>query len=221
MDKKHRHTKNRKEIKLSPEDHAKYLKESQRLHKEDVTMGEMAGYFIDLHLEYDFYNPEWKSKITEAMAQVDANKYSFLSDCPAVAVGKDSKGKFVYQCVWQTKRNSPPLRKILGDTEELANAVCRACNKTASINEGVDDYVRQIEKLKEQVQHGGVVKVPSCIHGGRLSDDGKKLYCKDPKMSAQNQVVDTWCKTLRDGANCKSLRWTTIHMKGKLLDSEK
>ncbi len=113
------------------------------------------------------------------------------------------------------------MKKIIGDTEDLANSVCSACNRTASIIEGIEDYERQIKELKAKVSQGTIVKVPSCIHGGQLSDDGKKMYCKDPKVSNVYRDVHNWCKVMRNGANCKSLRWTTITAKGQFADPEK
>jgi hypothetical protein len=70
------------------------------------------------------------------------------------------------------------------------------------------------------VNRGTIVKIPSCIHGGRLSDDGKKLYCNHPKRSAQFRDVNNWCKGLRNGANCKSLRWVTLEVKGKITEKD-
>jgi len=70
------------------------------------------------------------------------------------------------------------------------------------------------------VKKGTIVKIPSCIHGGRLSDDSKKIYCKNPKMSAQFRDVNNWCKGLRNGANCKGLRWATMTVKGKLTEKD-
>jgi len=182
----------------------------------------LVKYLINLCMEFRFDKDGWKVRLNEALEKVNVDNFKFLSDCPAVAVGKDSKGKFIYRCVWSKKaQGRPPDIKVLGDTESLANSACTGCNRTESILKGIDDYVKQIAELRKEVSQGAIVKVPSCIHGGQLSDDGKKLYCKDKDLSAQYRDVHKHCKVLRNGANCKSLRWTTIHAKGKFADPKK
>ena len=213
----YRHKRGRKSIKVDEETHAMYVKIAQ---SSKLDMGMLARYFAELCLKYNFIDPEWKSKITEAMAQVEMNRFQFLHDCGAVATAKDSKDKFIYRCVWN-QNNRPPQIKQLGDTEEMASAACSACNKTRSIIEGIDEYEKQIERLAAQVKSGVVVKVPSCIHGGRISDDGKTLYCKNPKFEARNRSVENWCKVMIKGANCHSLRWATLVVKGRFVDPER
>ena len=111
-------------------------------------------------------------------------------------------------------RNAPSQKKLgdgkAGDMKE----VCGACVRVRGI-------IEERDLLREQVKAGIVVDIPSCIHGGQVSDDGKKLYCKNGKMSAQFWSVHNWCKVLKKGANCDGLRWTRVEAKGKFADPEK
>ena len=192
------------------------MKEAQRLHEEDISMGEMAGFFMDLHLQYDFYDPEWKSKIEKAMALVNHNKYLHLdeSECPALQYDKDN-----YLCVWGIE-NSPPRITKLGKTEEEKVARCSGCSKTLELKRKLK---AKADQLKEIVTNGIILDIPSCTYGGRTQKEGDKieLYCKNPKMSARYVSVHKLCKTLKAGANCDGLRWTRHTIKGKLPNPEK
>ena len=208
----------RKNVKIGENEHAKLLKYAQ---SKKLKMGIILTSFIDKGVEFDIYDPKWIDKLQRYTERVNA--FASLDDaCPALAYGEDEKGVGVYSCVW-FKEGAPPSIKILGKTEELQAKRCAACGRTEEIKKGITEYEAQIKTLKSRVAQGVIVKVPSCIHGGALSSDGKSLYCKNPKLSAQNRSVENWCKVLRNGANCQSLRWATLDLKGHFaeLDKEK
>ena len=127
-------------------------------------------------------------------------------DCPALA--ETDKDGFV--CC----RNAPSQKKLGDGKSGDMKEVCGACVRIKGI-------IEERDLLREQVKAGIVVDIPSCIHGGQLSDDGKKLYCKNAKMPAQYRSVKNWCKVRKKGANCDGLRWTRVEAKGKFAEPEK
>ena len=153
-------------------------------------------------------------KLEDLYDEIIENKYESLDDaCPLLCyLEKDQapkkKGKGFY-CLKRV-----PKEDLLGNgTMEAQKKYCDACK----FRDGIIDRNKELIK---KVKRGFVVKIPSCIYGGRLSDDGKKLYCNHPKRSAQFRDVNNWCKGLRNGANCKGLRWSMITVKGMLMEKD-
>ncbi len=46
--------------------------------------------------------------------------------------------------------------------------------------------------------------------------EAQKKYCD----ACQFREVNSWCKVLRNGANCECLRWSTMTVKGKLTEKD-
>ena len=180
-------------------------------------------FFIDLGHKYGFLKDGWEGRLRDALNLVDENrsqerarnKFAALDDaCPALNHDEDKKD---FVCVW-ARLNKPPIVKRLGKDYDEAEIICVACGRTREILEGIAGYEDEIKTLRAEVGRGVVVRIPSCMEGGRISDDGKKLYCARTTtfVSVQNH-----CKVLRRGANCKSLRWTTLSVKGEFAEPER
>lgn len=123
------------------------------------------------------------------------NKFAFLDNsCPALCQGDKE-----YLCVWGREGRPPQITK-LGIERSSISDICDSCKETLKLKE-------ENKQLKAQIEHGVVVQIPSCANGGRISDDGKKLWCP---RTMQYEDVHKWCKVLKGGANCEHLRWTQI-----------
>lgn len=147
---------------------------------------------------------------TEAMRKIvdnffdTENRFEILDDsCPALCYIDDH-----YECRWGRMGRTPDTKKI-GKTIEAIKEGCSACKKTLDMKD-------ELLTLQDKVARGFVADIPSCIHGGQISDDGEKIYCKNPHMSAELRDVKKWCKVVRNGANCEALRWSKVRIKGKL-----
>jgi len=153
-------------------------------------------------------------KLEDSYNEILENKYKSLDDaCPLlVSLNEEEVPKKKGEGFYCLKR-SPKEDKLGSGTIEAQKKYCDACQ----FRDGIIDYNKELIK---KVERGTIVKIPSCIYGSQLSDDGKKLYCKNPKMSAQFRDVNNWCKNLRNGANCKGLRWATMTVKGKLTEKD-
>lgn len=180
-------------------------------------------FFIDLGFKYGFLNKGWEGRLRDALNLVDENmslesarnKFAALDDaCPALNHDEDEKD---FVCVW-ARFNKPPIVKRLGKSYDDAEIICVACGRTREILEGIRGYEHEIKTLRAEVGRGVVVRIPSCMEGGRISDDGKKLYCA---RSTTFVSVQNHCKVLRRGANCKSLRWTVLNVKGEFAEPQK
>jgi len=173
------------------------------------TAKELASEYISKGVLWNLQAEGWEKRIAESLEEIEEparEKRIISEDCPALA----EINKVGFVCC----RNAPTQKK-LGDGESKdMKAVCGACVRVRGI-------IEERDLLREQVKAWIVVDIPSCIHGGRLSDDGKKLYCKNSKMTAQFRSVHKWCKLLKKGANCDGLRWTRVEAKGKFAEPEK
>ena len=129
------------------------------------------------------------------------NRFEVLEDpCPALCFIDDH-----YECWWGRLANTPNKTKI-GKTEDAVREGCKACKKTLEFKGIKEENI----ELKKRLSKNVIVKVPSCTQGGRLSEDGKSLWCY---LTKEYRNVHKTCKVLLNGANCKHLRWTTIETK--------
>ena len=170
---------------------------------------ELASEYISKGILWNLQDEGWEKRIAQSLDEIEKParvKRIKSEDCPALA--DTDKDGFV--CC----RNAPTQKKLGDGKSGDMKEVCGACVRIKGI-------IEERDLLREQVKAGIVVDIPSCIHGGRLSDDGKKLYCKNAKMQAQFRSVHKWCKVLKKGANCDGLRWTRVEAKGKFAKPEK
>jgi predicted DNA-binding protein len=132
------------------------------------------------------------------------NRYAFLENaCPALAFGDEH-----FKCVWGRDSKTPDIKNLAKIEEDTEN-ICKSCKRTHNI-------IEENKQMKEQLRKGVIIDVPACMRGGRISDDGKELYCD--MILAFRKVEE--CKKLRNGANCQHLRWSRIQLKGSLPDSD-
>lgn len=119
-----------------------------------------------------------------------------------------------FECTWGREGRTPDIKKI-GKTIEDKDERCRACTKTLEMKE-------ELLTLKEKVEKGYTVDVPTCFYGGQQKYDKNKLYiyCKNPHMLAEWREVNKWCKVVRNGANCEHISWSKMHMKGELREKD-
>lgn len=169
------------------------------------------SHFINVGVEYDIYDPNWAEKFQRERERVNA--FAMLDEaCPALQFVDDT-----FLCIW-SQPGRPPQTKKLSKTLEGARQFCLGCTKTREIREGIADYETQIRTMKERAKQGVILKVPSCIEGGSVSEDLKKLYCR----RTTRWMKVSKCKTLKNGmANCDALRWATVTVKGELPDAKK
>ena len=198
----------RNSVLLSPDIHDLLRKKHEET---GVFMKDLASIYVEAGCLWSLETEDWTAKIEAAregkQTRVDKNRFRILdSDCPALAWTE--KDGFV--CC----RNAPTQKKLGDGLETDMSSVCSACERIKGV-------IEERDKLREQVKHGTIVDLPSCIHGGKVSEDGKSIYCKNPKLSAKYRDVNKFCKVLRNGANCSSLRWTRVTVKGKFADPKK
>ena len=134
--------------------------------------------------------------IDAASTQTDfltKNRFKFLDACPGVIfLHQDDDKKEGFYCV-----HKAPTQKKLGDgSPEDARKICEACQTIKGI-------IDQNELITKQLKDGFTVRIPFCANGGKLTTDLQRIWCP---ISTDYKTV-TKCKTLRNGANCKHLRW--------------
>ena len=196
----------KKTTNIEDDAHALLLAKSEATGKSRI---ELASQYISLGVLYNLQDEGWEERIKKSLEEIEKparEKRIKSEDCPALA--DTDKDGFV--CC----RNAPSQKKLGDGKSGDMKEVCGACVRIKGI-------IEERDLLREQVKAGIVVDIPSCMHGGRLSDDGKKLYCKNSKMIAQFRSVHKWCKTLKKGANCDGLRWTRVEAQGKFAEPEK
>lgn len=189
-----------KTVRISEEAHALLLAKKDATGKSVL---DLASEYVSLGVLYNLQDVGWEERIQKSLEEIEKParaKRIKSEDCPALA--DTDKDGFV--CC----RNAPTQKKIGDGKSEDMKEVCGACVRVKGI-------IEERDLLREQVKAGIVVDIPSCIHGGRLSDDGKKLYCKNSKMTAQFRSVHKWCKVSKRGANCDGLRWSRVEAQGK------
>ena len=108
---------------------------------------------------------------------------------------------------------------MLSDDLDEAMDLCSGCKARIELKK----KAKQIDAL---IKNGIIIDLPSCIHGGQTQGDGKmmKIYCKNTKLSGSfgsYKSVNKFCKVMKNGANCDSLRWTRHSIKGKLPEPKK
>lgn len=129
------------------------------------------------------------------------NRYEILGDgCPARTYIDDH-----WECTWGRIGKTPETKKI-GISDEALNNRCKACKKTINLKE-------ENLMMKEQLNKGIVISIPSCDKGGRLNDTMDELYCP---LYAKWTKIETCKKMGAKNSNCKFLRHTQTVIKGKL-----
>ena len=174
-----------------------------------ISLQELASQYISLGVLYNLQDEGWEDRIKKSLEEIEKParvKRIKSEDCLALA--ETEKDGFV--CC----RNAPSQKKLGDGKSGDMKEVCGACVRVKGI-------IEERDLLREQVKAGIVVDIPSCIHGGQVSDDGKKLYCKNPNMPAQYRSVNNWCKVMKKGANCDGLRWTRVEAQGKFAERKK
>lgn len=200
------HTTKRGEVKFSVKHNNLLITQAER---HGLTKKKIIEILIMENEEHGIVEEGWERKVNKKKGEADISPHiSRLKpdDCPALAdTWKDG-----FVCCLKA-----PSQKKLGDGNSGdKKQVCGACIRIKGI-------IEERDLLREQVKAGIVVDIPSCIHGGQVSDDGKKLYCKNSNMEARYRSVKNWCKVLKKGANCDGLRWTRVEAKGKFAEPEK
>ena len=154
------------------------------------------------------------SKTLISMAEVSLNienRFSFLDDqpCPIRDYLDDREAPPKKGAGWYCLKRAPALTLLGSGIAEAAGKICKGCQ----IRDGA---LNDSKLLKERVKQGIILDIPSCSQGGKVSEDLKQLYCKHPRMSQEWRDVHKWCKLIRNGANCESLRWTKVPVKEKI-----
>ena len=207
------HTSERVNLKISGEHNNLLITQAKR-HK--LSKKKIVEKLIEENEDHGIVEAGWEQKINENLSEADLIRS--LEQEGKCAAFKQVNG--IYHCIW-ARINKPPMSKKLSLDYDEALKVCLGCEKTREILEGIAKSAREITNLREKVKVGIVLDIPSCIHGGQVSDDLKKIYCKNAKMQAQYRSVHNFCKTLNKGANCPGLRWTRVNAKGKFAELEK
>jgi len=144
------------------------------------------------------------------LKKLDADYTFFENPCPALTYGTTDDPQ--YECVWGREGRTPDIKKLGKDLTKIKYR-CQSCTKTLELK-------KENRDLREQITKGMIMKIPSCILGGKISEDGKKLYCNMVYEYRDAHKVCKTLKNLKNGANCKNLRWTTITVKGKLPEKD-
>lgn len=126
----------------------------------------------------------------EALKQY-LNQYNFL-DVACVALVYLNGG---FHCV----KNAPSQKKLGDGSPHDAKLICEAC-------EEMKKSQNELIQLKTKLQEGLTLEIPYCIEGGITNEKLTQIYC--PKIKDWRTIKQ--CKTLLNGANCKSFKYITI-----------
>lgn len=192
----------RKKINVSVETHANYKKFAEKYHVKDRTMGEMAGYFMDLHIDHDFYKGGFYERMMEDKKNAKIQKkQSSISEeigedrCDGLVKreipGKEDEVlKVIFICVKGSSTGTVKLKKLGVDPSKI----CIACKKTMNL-EARWAQIRSKDKL-------GVEEHTYCIDGGWYDDKSGRIHCKRQDRW-QNQDI---CFKIAHGNPCPSLK---------------
>ncbi|MBA7652511.1 hypothetical protein ES703_60346 [subsurface metagenome] len=196
-----------------------YLDEDARLELERLAQSSkfdmkfIASHAIMQVAQMKMLDPDWGDRIKELEeTHVILNKYAFLDDpriCPLMTYAND-----YYVCIQGKEGKTLKIQKLSTDLEESIQ-LCSKCVIAKNMRRELEEAKDSLVTLETRLAKGMVYEIPSCKKGGELGNDGKKLYCLDPKKSAQWRDVKKFCRVVRSGANCEYLKWTRIAVKGK------
>ena len=140
--------------------------------------------------------------LIENAEATDIPRYQWLDDaCPLLyhlneqEAPKQGEG---FYCL----AGSPKVTKLGSGIDTAAKKYCKACQFKKGI-------LKQNELMTKQLKDGFTVRIPFCTNGGKLTTDLQRIWCP---ISSDYKTV-TKCKTLRNGANCKHLRWIDAEAK--------
>jgi len=158
-------------------------------------------------------DPDWEARV-KALDEVhtNANRYEGLDD-PNICEQMTFANKY-FVCVQGEYGKLIKTNKLSKDFSESLN-LCSKCQISRTQKRELKNALNELKTTKEKYANGINARIPSCVRGGQLSTDGKKIMCKDPKKSPQYRDVNKFCKIIKGGANCEYLRWTTIMIQGK------
>jgi len=173
----------------------------------------IASHAIMQIAPFKMLDPDWEDSIKELKeARVGLNKFAFLDDpniCPLLTYAND-----YYVCTQGKEGKTLKIQKLSKDLEE-SKYLCSKCETSKNMHRELAEAKDSLVTLETRLAKGMVYEIPSCKKGGELGNDGKKIYCLDPKKSAQWRDVKKFCRVVRSGANCEYLKWTRIAVKGK------
>lgn len=166
-----------------------------------IKQKEIVEYLIDIAVKFKLLDGDWKkriedidSKIKELDDKRKAEAYEGLNEaCPALA--HTMKDGFI--CCLKA-----PRQVKLGDGGiEDMREICAACDRVKGLFE-------EARTLKESIAAGTLWKIPQCTNGGRINEEGDKLYC---------QIRGTWLnpETCLKVYRCegKFLKWINVKIK--------
>lgn len=202
-------------VEVEPDAKAKVIAYSKRM---KLPMKSIVSTLIDLCVEHDLLKEGWAERLNMAMevgeAQLQKNEWADLDP----EIEKCLKMKWAnkgWNCVEGTEGKLIKFKPMSNDLHEAMD-LCDGCGISIADK-------KKVKQLDALIKNGIIVDLPSCIQGGPTQGDGKKIkiYCKHSNMPAQYRSVEKWCKVMKNGANCDSLRWTRHSIKGKLPEPKK
>ncbi len=193
MDKKYERKTRTPQVLVEPDTHEKLTKIAQG---QKLPMKTILGYLVDLCIKYDFLSEGWEARLKKALDDADLEIQRERPDlCPALA-HTDKDG---YVCCL----NAPSQKKLGNGSYEDMIEVCQA-------HQRIKGVLDQNKLFLEQVKEGTPVKIPQCLKGGKLHEDGDKLYCPNVGEFRTPEVCQK--------SGCRELRFTTLTVKGILKD---
>jgi hypothetical protein len=174
--------------------------------RKGITMGVVAGMFIDKCTKQDLYDPHWEENLA-ASERVIAAYASSEGACHRHASGKNKEGIVEFSCVAYSEEGVVRVKK-LGLTPELRDGKCSACGKDKQYKAGIlvkDERITELEmELKGRADK--VFKAPKCHGGAQLHNDpNDQLVFNNCKKHPSGPVsVEKFCRVYQGGLPCMS-----------------
>lgn len=141
------------------------------------------------------------------------NDYKILDDlCPFRAfLYSNNLKKEGFYCAEKAPKHTKLGDGTIHDVEKL----CKSCKiKKSTIEEN--------KQMREQLNKGTVISIPSCSKGGKVNEAMDKIWC--PEIGRTRPIKEKKKKTdyipCREAgnnkSNCKWLKWTQTVIKGEL-----
>ena len=171
----------------------------------------LAGILVnvdDMAIRFNMFEQGWDANLQSLIDKI--NVYSVLdpeNDCPGRKWVDDR-----WKCIWG-QLNAPPKVKPIAKTIEGMKNHCEGCIETQMIKNHTDRLDKQVKELEEALEKKSDMKirVPWCVRGAEISDDGTQFSSGCPKTKVAVSIVN-YCKKLYDGAGCPMLKMKTLAM---------
>jgi len=169
-----------------------------------------------LMTEFDIDQSKAIRKLLDESLNIE-NKFAFLDSNPCPLrdyLGKD-EAPLKKPKGWYCMKKAPALTLLGSGIESAAQKICGKCK----IRDGA---LTDSKLMKEQRTKGIKQRIPHCARGAQLNEAMDEFKCPEigffrPIMERKKTTDYKPCRLAgTQNAQCKSLSWSTVTIKGKL-----